>query len=407
MKKGILCLIIMSLLTGCTKEPLFNDKSDIKIAVATDLHYFTKEYYEQCEWFEDEMLIGDGKMVTYADELLDAFIDDVISNNVDMVLLTGDLSFNGEMNSHKELANKLKTLEDNGIVVAVTAGNHDIDNIFSKGYGKDDYLEAENISGEDFKEIYKDYGYDIAVSEHKESLSYELILNNQYSLMVIDTNTHEMTTGSALDTGGKITDSTKEWLTNRLKKCQEEGRIPLIAMHHNLGVHSAVLNSGYTIRDNEDFVDLFKSYNVPLVLSGHLHIQSILDVDGIKEIATSSLMVNPLQYGLLEITDDNIQYHAQSLKISKDSGEYFDEVGNNKFFSGETDETSLLKKEAMVLLNKHYFAGTVSLVKDEIMKMPGYSLIVNDDGNEFYKEYFIDMINHDGNNTELKIEITH
>lgn len=404
MMKGIVYLLILCILTGCKKEPIFNENNDIKIAVATDIHYFAKEYYEECSWFEDEMLYGDGKMVTYADEIIDAFIDSVIKQKVDMVLLTGDLTFNGEIGSHQALAEKLKRLEDNGVQVAVTAGNHDIDNIYTKGYGKDDYIEVDNISGEDFKDIYKDFGYDISVCEHKESLSYEIHLNDKYSLIVIDSNTHEMTTGSALDTGGKITDSTKKWLMNRLEYSKKNNRVPLIAMHHNLGIHSELLNNGYTIADNETFIDLFHSYSVPIVLSGHLHMQSILDVDGIKEIATSSLVVNPLQYGLLEMSNDKIKYNTQSLMISKNSEDYFDEVGNNKFYNETDDEGALLKRKAIVLANKHYFAGTIASVKDEIMNMEGYTLIMKEDDN-FYKLYLESMLKNDNNNTGLEIKI--
>ena len=48
------------------------------------------------------------KMVTYADEIIDAFIDSVIKQKVDMVLLTGDLTFNGEIGSHQALSEKKK-----------------------------------------------------------------------------------------------------------------------------------------------------------------------------------------------------------------------------------------------------------------------------------------------------------
>lgn len=405
MRKMIMIVISFLMISGCTiKEPIFKNKESLKIAVATDLHYFAKEYYEQCEWFEEQMLYGDGKMVTYADEIINAFIDDVIEKKVDLVLLTGDLTFNGEVNSHKSLALLLNRLEENGIQVAVIAGNHDIDNIFTKGYGKDDYFDVGNISANEFRDIYKDLGYDIAVSTHKDSLSYEIVLNDKYSLLVVDSNTHELTTGSALDNGGYISDSTKKWLIDRFDHCKKSDLIPIVAMHHNLGVHNEVLNNGYTIYDNSTYIDMFKEYNVPLVLSGHIHLQSILDVEGIKEITTTSLLVNPLQYGLIELSFDNIVYNAVQLLISEDSAKYFDTVSLNKFYNEDNSEEAKLKREVIKLVNRHYFAGTINEIEEDVKNMKGYSLIMNENDG-FSKSYLESMLKSNGNNINVEIPL--
>ncbi len=43
-------------------------------------------------------------MVTYADEILDVFIQTIKEIKPNLVILTGDLSFNGEKGSHEALA---------------------------------------------------------------------------------------------------------------------------------------------------------------------------------------------------------------------------------------------------------------------------------------------------------------
>ena len=132
MKRIIYLLLVLVLLVGC-HQPLKKQDS-LKIVITSDIHYFLKDYYKECEWFEESMLYGDGKMVTYADEILDAFIKRVIEINPDIVLITGDLSFNGEKGSHEALAKRLMSLKQKDIAVAVIPGNHDVDNIYSKGY---------------------------------------------------------------------------------------------------------------------------------------------------------------------------------------------------------------------------------------------------------------------------------
>lgn len=397
--------MICLLLTGCAKQPL-TDKDNLKIVVATDLHYFAKENYEECEWFEEYMLYGDGRMVTYADEILDAFAQKMDEVQPDLILLTGDLTYNGEKNSHEKLAEKLKVLEKNGTAVAVIDGNHDVDNIFTKGYGKDDYIDLENINGYEFLNIYKDLGYDLAVSTDKNSLSYRINLNSKYALLILDTAKHEMT-GSISNASGRIQDESYQWMENELKKIQDENRIPLVAMHHNLAIHNSSNYANYTISNHEQLAQLFKSYQVPLVLSGHVHLQSIEKIEGIYDIVTSSLLDHPLQYGLIEINDQSITYENQSLKISTDSAEYFDTVTYNhvseNMDNNEQDKEKIL--EVLVLANRHYFAGTIDEVKDQILESEGYQLLKKDE-NSHYWNYLQSMLENDQEQNYIDIEIS-
>ena len=103
----------------------------------------------------------------------------------DLVVLTGDLSFNGEKGSHQKLAQKLEQLREKNIQVAVIPGNHDIDNIYTKGYGQDDYFDVDNINAKDFQDIYQNLGYHLATSKHDESLSYRIDLNRYPGLPII------------------------------------------------------------------------------------------------------------------------------------------------------------------------------------------------------------------------------
>lgn len=400
MKKVLMSILSLFLLVGCVKEKVLYNES-LKIAIASDIHYFAKENYEQCEWFEEMMLYGDGKMVFYGDEIIDSFIKDVISKDVDCVILTGDLTFNGEKNSHEYLAKQFQLLEKEGIDVFVLPGNHDIENIFAKGYGKDDYLELDSISGQEFKDIYHSLGYDLAVSKHKDSLSYEILLNNKYSLFLLDSNKHELTGSHSVNSGGIISDSTLKWLKKRLEKDKEY--IPLIAMHHNLFEHNEVLNNGYVIDNSETLFELFNDYHVPVVFSGHIHVQSIKEENDIVEIVTSSLVDNPLQYGVVEINQKTIDYHNETLSISVDSKDYFDTVSRHRFYQDETSYEASLKREVMVLANRYYFAGNIKDKEEEIKKSEGFQLIQKEDS--FYKDYLNSMLKNNQDNNHMTIQI--
>lgn len=408
MRKIIYLIFVSLFLMGCTSQPISkNDK--LKLIVASDIHYFLKDYYQDCEWFEESMLYGDGKMVTYADEILDAFISDIKIEKPDLVILTGDLSFNGEKGSHQGLAKKLKDITDAGIAVAVIPGNHDVDNIFAKGYGKDDYMEVEKTNAEDFQSIYKNMGYNLAVERHQESLSYRIDLNDQYSLLMMDSTAHKLT-GQELDIGGFFTESTMKWLNKQLESIKSANKTPLIALHHNLTDHNPLLNKNYTIKDHEKIADLLESYQVPFVLSGHIHCQNIKKINNIYDIASSSLLDAPLQYGIIELDHEKMDYHTQPLYISQNSDEYFDEVSKNRFLERIDSMTDQNNKESVLdviaLANRYYFAGTISEHKDEIMKMPGYAIINKEDKLEFCQEYLTSMLSEETNSQKLSIKFS-
>ena len=98
------------------------------IMLGTDIHYFSDSLTDGGPRFQEMVEYGDGKVVTYIDQITDAFLDEVVKLRPDALVLSGDLTLNGEKASHKDLAEKLHRVENNGIPVLVIPGNHDINN---------------------------------------------------------------------------------------------------------------------------------------------------------------------------------------------------------------------------------------------------------------------------------------
>ena len=100
----------------------------------------------------------------YLPELLDAFMDQVIEENPAALVLSGDITMNGEKINHEELAEKLKKVQDAGIPVLVIPGNHDINNTNASVYFGAEKTPADPVTPEEFYNIYHMYGYDQAIS---------------------------------------------------------------------------------------------------------------------------------------------------------------------------------------------------------------------------------------------------
>ena len=111
-----------------TKPPAPEFLEGCRLLLASDIHYLSKSLTDFGDGFSYKVEHGDGKVVNYIWEITDAFIEAVEKEKPDLVILSGDLTLNGERQSHLDFAEKLEEIEDAGIPVIVIPGNHDINN---------------------------------------------------------------------------------------------------------------------------------------------------------------------------------------------------------------------------------------------------------------------------------------
>ena len=282
------------------------EKNRTFLVTATDLHYLSPELTDHGETFWQVMKNGDGKVTEYCEELIDAFLAELIVAKPDSLILTGDLSFNGERASHERLAAKLQMAEDAGIPVYVLPGNHDVYRGTSASFFGDGYELVPSVSGEDFSRIYGAFGFEEALSRDTDSLSYMAQLNEGTRLLMLDANTfHDYCS---------LSKKTLDWAEEQLSAAKEEGVDVLAACHQNLYQHS-VFRGGYMLECSEMLHQLLEDYEVPLMLSGHMHIQHILTEGTVTEIATSPLTMSACRYGLLHLDGDRIHYETRSVDL--------------------------------------------------------------------------------------------
>ena len=90
---------------------------------------------------------SDGKVIRYLPQLLEAFLDEVIEEKPAALVLSGDITMNGEKVNHQELADRLKRVQDAGVQVLVIPGNHDINNGNAAVYYGAEKAAAPSIDG--------------------------------------------------------------------------------------------------------------------------------------------------------------------------------------------------------------------------------------------------------------------
>ena len=260
---------------------------------ATDLHYLSPRLEEDDAALLHLLWDGDGKITHFSDEIIDAFFSEVLSQKPDALLLTGDLTFNGEKLSHEDLAQKLALLEEAGIPVLVLPGNHDVYSASARSFHGDEMLETPWVTAAEFEEIYADFGYREALDKDTSSSSYLYALKDDLWLLCINVNT--------ADSFGALKEETLSFARKCLQAAKDHGAQVIAASHQTLLLHNMLFQNGMVMGNASFLADLYREYQVPLNLCGHMHVQHVREEDGLTDIATSALTVFPCQYGVLEI----------------------------------------------------------------------------------------------------------
>lgn len=314
MKRILTALVVFALLltalAGCgagENVPGATSKAEpVTLVLATDLHYISPAICDNGEAFHIAVENGDGKTMFYIQELMEAFVDEMATLQPDAVLLTGDLTFSGAKASHEDLAKLLEKLSEAGVQALAIPGNHDLENTSALAFDRADYRSVESITGEEFGELYAPFGLEQALSRDEASLSYVYAPRKDLRVLMLDTNAGAWCS---------VTGDTLAWVEQQLKAAKRAGAKVVAASHQNMDVHSPMFTWGYQIVGGDKLRELYEKYGVICNLSGHLHIQHIIDA-AVPEIATSALSINPNQYGLITYDGETFSYETKVLDVS-------------------------------------------------------------------------------------------
>lgn len=421
---------ITSLLVACNKLDYSSDMAYIKTQenidffIVPDIHHFSKSIYDDKEAFQNFLATSDGKLIKYSTEIITSIKEDIRKEQPDFLILPGDLTTSGDKESHIELAELLNEIEQIGTQVLVVPGNHDIENPWSRKFIGSDVIKTDNISSNDWKDIYYQYGYSQAISTDKSSASYLVAASEDLWILMLDsTISNEKSKNLYPIKGGEISKNTLTWINNCSELAKKNNAKLMAVMHHNLLEHSQIFNDSYTVNNKDEVLDSFINANIDLVLTGHIHIQDIKSFTKnettIYDIGTSSALVYPNQYGTLRFNPANgYTYNTKGINLDILATEFDKEAFKNyvicvfmeqccnqyKDCLAELDELNdedLEKAYSIIVeMNKMYFSGFRNNALINITASEGFSILKNV-SNCFAQEYVLSMLNDEfeNNNT--------
>lgn len=284
--------------------------------VISDTHLIADSLHDDGQAFSQMQKTSQGKDLYYQETALSAFVRMAEEKKPAAIIVTGDVTFNGERVSAERFAEIFKPLTK--IKLLVLPGNHDIyDGWAREFHGKKQYY-AGQISPRMWRNIFRT-SYETAVSVDNSSLAYSVQLNPDYLLILADSNDYgKEESSTAPATAGFLGKEQRKWIKEQLQYASQNNLRVIFCMHHNLYAHNPAVNKGYVVDDYRELRKLLAQYNVKLVFSGHIHAQNIMSPQNscpATEVVTACFCSNDQGYGVVKVSPKEISYTCHHFKM--------------------------------------------------------------------------------------------
>lgn len=262
---------------------------NLRIAVMSDLHYLSPDMIADTEDF-GHALNSDRKLLKESSAILNEMFDRVRADKPDILLVSGDLTKDGEQECHAALAKQLQQLQQDipGLKIYVINGNHDIRNYNAKNFNTADgkAVLATRTEPEDFKRIY-DFVYSdptvIATFTPAEGnkaggLSYVARPVEGLTVIAMDTCRYSSDNTSNGDdeheTSGAISADLEKWVIEQTTAAKARGDLVIGLEHHGLVPHFDVeptILPMYLVNGYERIAQEYADAGMSVVFTGHMH----------------------------------------------------------------------------------------------------------------------------------------
>ena len=273
----------------------------------TDTHYYKNSLGAYGEAYDDFMhyeqkCFAETQSIN---EAVFAYLES--ADEAKTVLIAGDLSFNGEKESHLEFIKLLRKLQEKGKRVLVITADHDFkdtaDGCF--GFNETGRITPESTPRDELFDLYYDFGFSDALAFDKQHLSYVSQLFDGVRLLCLN--------NDGTESGRRIfEESHLEWIKEQTKAAREAGDM-MIAMNHYPLLPGqpalSIVKSAYQ-KDAYEVTKLLADEGVHLCFTGHMHNQSINVITTEKgnkfyDVCTGSIIADPSVIRLVNIIDDS------------------------------------------------------------------------------------------------------
>lgn len=301
----------------------------VSFYLVTDTHYLNNILEPGGAAFEKNMTT-EQFFVKESGDIIKSVFDKIIEDKqTEIVILPGDLVKNGEKESHNGFIKALNRLKDNGKKIYVITAGHDYnDNAYVlKGEGR---APVEGTDYNELCEMYRDFGYGDAIAFDEPTHSYMAEIADGVRMLAIHCDSKNQPKGT-------MDDRLMDWVKQQLDKGKEDN-CSVFAMCHYPVIPSVPvfdLVGDAKIKDWRKVASFLADNGVELILTGHMHIQSINEFYSEKgnrliDVCTSALVGSPAKYRKITIDESSV-LKVETLSVA-DFGWDLDGLSPQEYF---------------------------------------------------------------------------
>lgn len=337
---------------------------NLSFYLITDTHYFEPSLGASGKAFENYMSREQYFMAESSDIVKGAFEQMAADKSVDTVIIPGDLSKNGEIESHKSFIKELEKLRDSGKKIFVLTAGHDY-NEKSRAFVNDEQIEVEGTPFDELYNLYYDFGFSQALSVDKRTLSYVAEVADGVRMLAVNCDSEGRKKGT-------IDDEMYEWMQAQLDDAKNNGCSVFAICHYPVIPPVPVFDlvGDAKLEDWRKVASFLADNGVELVLTGHMHIQSINEYTSengnrIYDVCTACVTGSPAKYRKIIIEDSVMKVESTDIAYAggETNGLSSKEIFENQFksaiivrinnaLSGGKGFSKLLKKFGRKIINK-------------------------------------------------------
>lgn len=276
----------------------------VKFYLLTDTHYFENDLGVEGKAFEDYMKKEQYFMKESSAIIKSTFEKIAKDTETDIVIIPGDLTKNGELESHKSFVKELYKLKESGKKIFVITAGHDYGSAFA--FKNDQWIEAEGTPFEILTDMYKDFGIGDALAVDEPTHSYVAQINDGVRMLAICCD-------SADQPKGAMDDRLMSWAKEQIDKSKADGCSMFAICHYPIipSVPVFDLVGDAKIKEWRKVASFLADNGVELALTGHMHIQSINEYYSEKgnrfiDVCTSCLVGSPAKYRKITIDKNSV-----------------------------------------------------------------------------------------------------
>lgn len=328
---------------------------NLNFYLVTDTHFFDPSFKRSGAAYEKRSM-SDQKCVAETPAIIDAGFKQIADDKeTNIILIPGDLVYRGEYQSHIGLRNRLYKLKEKGKKIYLITARHDYDDNDSFEFDGDKMLPVKAMPRDELRDFYKDFGFDGAISEHKESMSYVAQLADGIRLLALNCD------GDCKDFKG-LWDNQMKWALEQIEDAHRTGNYIFAMTHYPLLPFSPIMNliSDSHLTDWEKRANQFADAGLDLIFTGHMHAQAVTEYvtengNKITDVQTGCFVGCPCAYRKVTIKDSTADIKSYTIndfdydKQGKSASEYF-QWRFDRMIDYKMKE--ILPKSAMKILNK-------------------------------------------------------